>query len=102
MSSEQLIPNGIARGIGISTRQMKQCQKDAIFVVHSAPQIGYFEGIKRKIGRPDIEIVTVGQIAGGWHYGRIYRQMVIDHYAQENLHPDDVIHVYHAVLMATG
>lgn len=90
------------RGTGISTRQMRECQKDSVFVVHSTPQISYFEAIKRKIGRSDIEIVTIGQLAGGWHIGRRYPEIVLDHYAAENMLPSDKPHVADAMAMAVG
>ena len=86
------------RGTGVSTRKMLSCSPGSVYVVHSTPQIGYFEALKRKINRPDIEIVTVGQIAGGWALGRIYSSMVVDHYAAENMAASDVPHVRDAVL----
>lgn len=77
------------RRSGRTTAQLSAAPTDAFFVVANEPCLAYTKSLAKKLGRNDLQIVTVRYFLSSDRWRGIdANKIAFDHYASESMPPD--------------
>lgn len=67
------------RQTGITTRQIKNAPKDAVFIWRSFQSLSYPQEIAKREGRDDLRIVSLSWLEPRHWRGRRFPEIILDH-----------------------
>lgn len=75
----------MARGTGITTRQLQNVKLNGVFICFDQNQLRYTKDLARFLGREDIRIETLNWLTRKFWRGLTMSDIVVDHFAQEKM-----------------